>query len=155
MTETLEQRLMRHEGIRLRPYHDSKGLLTTGIGRCLDTHPLSPVEIKYVGHDGCTKPITIDQAAWLLRRDIADCRMTVAHAFTWAESMTPLRQEVLIEMVFQMGLSKVQKFKHALAAMQNGTYDRAADEMLDSDWHREDSPARAEELAAYMRNGSL
>ena len=35
------------EGIRLSAYRDSKGLLTIGIGHCLDTNPLSEEQISY------------------------------------------------------------------------------------------------------------
>jgi len=38
------QRLTLHEGIRLQPYRCPKGYLTIGVGRNLDTNPLTPEE---------------------------------------------------------------------------------------------------------------
>jgi lysozyme len=152
VSETIEQRIERHEGLRLSAYRDSLGKLTIGVGRCLDTHPFSPIEIAHIGHDGRSKPITEEQAYWLLDRDIQACRITVEHSFPWATDMTQIRQEVLIEMVFQMGIVTLLKFVNTLAAMKAGNYDAAANGMLQSAWHSQ-TPARAEELANLMRMG--
>lgn len=152
--ETLEERIKRHEGLKLRPYYDNAKppKLTIGYGRCLDTHPLSPAEIAYIGHDGRKLPITPDQAQWLLERDIGACERSVAVTFPWAASMTQTRQDVLVEMVFQMGMATLLKFVHTLSAMKAGDYDDAAADMLDSAWHAQ-TPGRAEELADLMKNG--
>ena len=42
------QRLIAHEGLRLQPYFCSKKKLTIGVGRCLETNPLTAEEIKDV-----------------------------------------------------------------------------------------------------------
>ena len=53
-------------------------------------------------------------------------------------------------MACRMGCAGVRGFKKMLAAVAVRDYAEAADEMLDSKWHREDSPARAERMAALM-----
>ena len=45
------QRLILNEGISLNPYYCSSHKLTIGVGRCLDTNPLSSEEISVIGHD--------------------------------------------------------------------------------------------------------
>jgi lysozyme len=60
-------------------------------------------------------------------------------------------QGVLIEMIFQMGYPRVSKFKKTLKAMDEGKFNIAADEMIDSRWHSQ-TPARAKELSTIIRN---
>ena len=60
-------------------------------------------------------------------------------------------QGVLIEMLFQMGYPRVSKFKKTLKALDEGDFKTAANEMLDSRWHKQ-TPARAIELSTIIRN---
>jgi len=60
-------------------------------------------------------------------------------------------REVLIEMVFQLGVGGVSKFKKFLAHLSTGTYHLAADEMLDSRWAKQ-TPQRAEKLSYIIRS---
>lgn len=59
---------------------------------------------------------------------------------------------VVTEMAYQMGLPSLQQFKRFKKAIEDGDYQRAADEMLDSKWARHDSPARAEHLSKIVRS---
>ena len=59
-------------------------------------------------------------------------------------------KEVLIEMVFQLGVGGVSKFKKFLANLSTKTYHLAADEMLDSRWAKQ-TPMRAEKLSYIIR----
>ena len=135
MTEVLRDRIARHEGFRGRPYKDSLGFITIGFGRCLDT-----------------KGISQDEGLYLLDDDIGDATREVLGALPWVEQMDEVRRGVLIEMCFQLGLDGLMQFKHMLAAAQQSIWDRAADEMLSSTWAQQ-TPERAQELAALMRNG--
>jgi lysozyme len=60
------------------------------------------------------------------------------------------RQQILIEMAYQMGGRGLMKFKRFLAALKEGNFSLASDEMLDSSWARDHTPARAKRLAARM-----
>jgi len=55
-------------------------------------------------------------------------------------------------MVYQLGFSGTSKFRNFLSALNSQAYDKAADEMLDSKWHRQ-TPERCERLAKMMREG--
>jgi len=136
VTESLRDRIARHEGFRSKPYKDSLGFLTIGIGRCLDTKGISQAEGLY-----------------LLDDDIGDATRELLGALPWAEQLDDVRRGVLVEMVFQLGLAGVLAFKHMLAAAQQGIWDRASDEMLSSQWAQQ-TPARAQELAGLMKNGT-
>lgn len=59
---------------------------------------------------------------------------------------------VVTEMAYQMGLPTLQQFKKFKKAIEDGDYQRAADEMLDSKWAKQDSPERAEHLSKIVRS---
>jgi lysozyme len=132
--DILEPRLREHEGVRFMPYRDSKGLLTIGVGRCLETKGLSAKEVDY-----------------LLDNDMVDSVMSVVRSIPWAQDLDEDRFSVLAEMAFQMGIGGLLGFKVFLELLKVGYYEKAADEMLDSKWAKEDSPKRALELSDIIR----
>jgi lysozyme len=68
------------------------------------------------------------------------------------DALSPVRQAVLIEMVFNMGLQSVLGFRQMLAHLEAGRYDAAAMEMLNSRWARQVGP-RAKNLSEIMSRG--
>ncbi len=142
MTETLSGRIIRHEGIRLKPYRDTLGNWTIGVG-----HEITPEQATGEYGNGLTE----DQAMEMLEDDINKAQVEV-NALQWTSSLCQIRQEVLIEMVFQLGMAGVMKFTDFLFRVRSGDWDGAAHAMLDSLWHRE-TPERCEELAHLMLTG--
>lgn len=134
--ESLRDRLIRHEGIRLAPYRDTEGKLTIGIGRCLDTEGISH-----------------DEAIYMLDNDIKNVQQQTAKAMPWILGIDDERQEVIYEMVFQLGINGVMQFQKMLSAIRQGDYLTASKEMINSQWHQQ-TPQRCEELADIMLNGS-
>jgi lysozyme len=132
----LRPRLELHEGVRLKPYRDSRGFLTIGIGRNLDI-----------------KGISREEADILLGNDIVESIDLVRHNIPWSVNLDPQRFSVLVEMAFQMGVGGLLLFRKFLKALEEGDYERAAQEMLDSKWAREDSPKRALKLFDIIRSG--
>lgn len=63
-----------------------------------------------------------------------------------------VRQEVLLEMIFNMGLPRLLGFKKMLAAVEAGDFETAAKEMLNSLWAKQVGK-RADRLAELMRTG--
>lgn len=135
MTETLSQRLLRHEGIRLRVYKDSLGKITIGVGRCLETEGISE-----------------DEAMIMLQNDIDDVKEAVAQVFPWMLGLDDARKDVLYEMAFQLGIGGLQGFPKMIVAIRDHDYKTASKEMLNSAWHIQ-TPGRCEELAKIMLNG--
>lgn len=131
----LRAQLTRHEGCVLKPYRDSVGVLTIGVGR----------NLEHVGIDE-------DEAAYLLSRDIDRAVVGVVHRFPWVADLTPARQSVLVNMCFNLGLAGLSKFVHTLELVKRGEYDAAADAMLHSKWATQ-VKGRATELAEQMRCG--
>lgn len=140
----LEQ-LKRHEGLRLDAYRCSAGALTIGYGHNLDQHP-----VPNVGQEG--DRISKVEALKLLELDVRSCGQELDSVFSWWRRLNEPRQAVLLNMCFNMGLTKLMKFKRMWTALESENFMRAADEMLDSKWKR-DVKGRAYELAAQMQSG--
>lgn len=131
---TLRDRLIAEEGYRTHLYKCSAGYWTIGVGYNIEERGL-PDDIIQELLDRTMREAH-DEA-----RTLVDNWLRLSYA----------RQSVLIAMVFQMGINRVRKFKRMLAAIEAFDFDTAADEMLDSKWARDDSPARAQREAEIMR----
>ena len=58
---------------------------------------------------------------------------------------------ILLEMIFQLGIGTLHKFKKFIKALQENNWNNAADEMIDSRWHQQ-TPERCKTLANRVRN---
>ncbi len=133
--DRLKAVLVRHEGLKLRPYRDTVGKLTIGVGRNLDD-----------------RGITKDEALYMLENDIRTAEEELDQRIPWWRELDDVRQEVLLNMAFNLGVPKLMKFKRFLKALKEGNYGQASDEMLNSLWAQQVG-RRAKELAFAMRNG--
>jgi lysozyme len=131
----LEMNLRQEEGMRLKPYLDTHGKLTIGVGRNLDDLGINEAEVLY-----------------MLNNDMDRCGWELDRAVTGWRRMNPDRQAALCEMNFQIGLTKLLGFKKMLAALLAGDWETAAKEALDSTWGRE-FPKRAERIANTFLTG--
>jgi lysozyme len=127
--------LERDEGLRRFPYRDTVNKLTIGIGRNLDDNGISE-----------------DEAKMLLRNDIADILATLrTNIVGWSE-LGEARQRALCNLGFNMGWTRLSRFKKMRAALESGDYELAADEALNSRWAKQVG-ARAQRVAALLRQG--
>ena len=128
--------LTRDEGLRLKPYLDTVGKLTIGIGRNLTD----------VG-------ISEDEAQYLLRNDIAAAERLLDTNVGWWRRMDPDRQRVLINMAFNLGPGLLE-FHQTLYYIAIGDYASAADQRMLSKWAQQVGP-RAKRLADRMRGRQI
>lgn len=119
------------EGFREKPYLDTLGVPTFGIG------------FTY---------ITEDEADWILEKRVKEIEGDIEKKYPWYKQLTCTRQDVIISMVYQLGFGGIAKFKKFLAAMERNDYDTASEEMLDSLWARQ-TPHRAKRQSDMIRNG--
>lgn len=133
--DDLRSMLVLHEGLRLKPYKCTAGKTTIGVGRNLDD-----------------KGITQAEAFDLLEHDIDEVEADLDRTWPWWRQMTDPRQQVLADMCFNLGLSRLKGFVNTIAAMKAGEYDKAADGMLSSLWASQVG-VRAQRLAKMMREG--
>ena len=138
--DDLQARIKEHEGFRDQVYKDSLGFATIGYGHLvLDTdhfiegqsYPKEHLEKVFDGD--------FDTACSNANQLIKDL---------------PLHHQakcVIIEMVFQLGIGGVSKFKNMWKALGEGDYQTASEEMLDSRWAKQ-TPSRAEGLSEIMKS---
>ena len=133
----LTKSLIRHEALKTKPYKCTAGRLTIGVGRNLDDVGISP-----------------DEALYLLKNDIDRCVVDVGRNIPEWKKHNDCRQNVLVEMCFNMGINRMLRFKKMLAALQKNDYATAADEMLNSKWATQVGN-RAQTMAQMMRTGKF
>ena len=130
----MRQQLRIHEGYETKPYTDSVGKLSIGVGRNLDDIGLSDDEIQL-----------------LLDNDI-NRAMKGAEKFSWWKDLDSVRQMVVLDMLFNLGLAGFCKFRKTISYIASEDYMKAAEEMKDSRWHEQVGP-RALRLEEMMRTG--
>ena len=150
LLERIKEQLLRHEGLRLKPYRCTAGKLTIGIGRNLDDCGISQTE-AYV----------------LLENDIQNCERQLLDEIP--EIYNPLdevRKSVLLNMCISipqsrfaplrepcyLGINGLLGFKNTLGFISVGDWERAANGMLASKWAKQVG-MRAIELSEMMRKG--
>lgn len=134
MSEGLLEQLRRHEGLRLKPYKDTVGKWTIGIGRNLDD----------VG-------ITEAEALHLLANDVKRVKKELDYRIPWWSELPPKAKQVLQNMCFNLGWPRLAGFRKFLDALERRQYSIAADEMLDSRWAQQVG-YRARELSDMVRS---
>ncbi len=109
------EQLTRDEEWRKRPYRDSVGKLTIGVGHNLDDKPISDRAVRVILED-----------------DVEDAKRDLYAALPWAKSLSEPRQAALLNMCFNMGIGGLLTFQKALTAMQAKDWPRAGAEILHS-----------------------
>jgi lysozyme len=133
--------LRRHEGCRLSVYKDTVGVWTIGYGHT-----------KGVTKD--TKPITQEQADEWLREEMIESIKALKEAYPWVVNLDKVRQTVLVNMCFNLGINRLSKFKNTLRFVEVGDYKNAALNMEKSLWAAQVGQ-RATELMKRMATGKI
>ena len=138
--QELKDRIKEHEGYVNTIYKDSLNFATIGYGHLIvDGDPYEEGQ-EY-------SKVILDQQ---FDEDF-DIALSGAEKILGVSEMNFKAKCVIIEMVFQLGIGGVSKFKKALKAVDEEDWDTAADEMLDSKWSKQ-TPERAAELSSTMRS---
>jgi|TARA_R110000787_G_scaffold174086_1_gene286644 lysozyme len=138
MTDKIIEMLRLHEGVEQYVYTDHLGYETIGVGRCIR---------KNVGLG-----LSDDEINYLLSNDVDRCVKELGASFSWFSALNEARRDAMINLCFQLGLTKLLKFKNFLASMQEGDYEAASTHLLDSLYARQ-TPARADEVAEIIVSG--
>ena len=133
----LVAQLKRHEGVKSHAYKCTANMITVGVGRNIDEH----------GGIG----LSDDEINYLLENDIKRCKQELI-ALSWFTDLDSVRQDALVNLCFNLGLTRLMGFKNAMAAMAEGDYERAADEFYDSRWAKQ-VKSRADEVCEMIRTG--
>lgn len=125
------------EGRKPRIYTDTVGKITGGVGRNLTDNGFSQDEIDL-----------------MLSNDIAKATSTARQLVPGFDHLSDVRQEVLVNMAFNMGYQRLSGFKMMLAAVNASDWTEAATQMLSSKWAAQVG-ARATRLANAMKTGAF
>ena len=139
MIADITRQLKSDEGFRRTVYQDSLGYWTIGVGRLVD--PSRP--------DSGLRDSEIE---FMLRNDIEDRITALGKVLPWFLDLDEVRQGVLVNMAFQLGVKRLIGFSTTLQMVAQGRYEDAAQQMLKSKWAAQ-TPERAKRLAQQMKTG--
>ena len=151
-------KLIEHEGMVLNVYKDTLGIDTIGIGRNLKDRGISKEELAYLDIPNMDAVyqhgITEADARFLAMNDIKIVEDELCRVHTCVEELDSVRQLILMDMAFNMGVPRLCKFKKMWNAIHEKNFEAASYEMLDSRWARQVG-RRANKLSDAMKTGEF
>lgn len=125
------EKILEEEGFRSKPYPD----------------PIHGWDVPTFGH-GLTY-ITEAQSKQIAMEHYQG-KWDQLIVFDWFFNLPEEAQNIVAHMAYQMGVGGVLGFEQMIKALKEKDFEKAADEMLDSEWAR-DTSARAQRLSTRMR----
>jgi lysozyme len=139
----LARDLRQDEGLSLRPYQDHLGYWTIGVGN------------RFILGEEVTKNTPpLKSEAQAMELFYSDIYQALLDAHEWYPDLHLLREdraEVVAQMAFQLGLTKLRQFVGTRRALAAGDYQAVARHMRNSLWYKQ-TTNRAERLARIMEN---
>lgn len=130
--------LIRDEGLRVKPYVDTVGKLTIGVGRNLTDRGITPAEARY-----------------LLDHDIAIAEQDCYDAFPWFADLDEDTQRAVVNLSFNLGITKLRTFTETLQLIADGRRSSAASHLLTLPWAAQVGAGRAGRVAALLRGPGI
>ena len=144
--EKLKEQIKRHEGEVLEVYADSLGYLTLGVGYLIQ--PNDPAHGQPAGtpvsQEVVDKYYEID-----FDKHLEETKHVIGHDVF--DGLPGEIQEVLVNMCFNLGGTRLGKFRNMLNAVEDHDWERMAVEMEDSRWFKQVG-RRSVELQEIVRN---
>ena len=135
MSKLINQ-LKRHEGLSLSMYKCTADKWSIGYGINLEAG-ITEKEAEML------LVMRVEKVSFELLRKLPTSINTI---------LNEARENVLINMAFNLGVNGLLKFKKMIAALEVGNYNEASIQMMDSKWARQVG-SRAKELAEQMKTG--
>ena len=141
----LFEQLKIDEGVVYEVYLDHLGYPTFGVG-----HLITEDDIER--HVEVGTPITEERVEFVFEKDLDICinECFKLYGDNW-QTFPEEVQEILANMMFNMGRPRLSKFKKMNAALIVGDWKEAAKEGRDSRWHKQVTN-RAERLMSRLEN---
>ena len=139
--ERLLESVKKHEGYRNKVYLDTLGKRTVGVGHLC-------VEDFWEDDKEYEESFLME----ILQKDLQEAirgakELMEEHG---CADIDERAEEIIIEMVFQLGRTGVKKFRNMWKALSEQNYIGASFEMLDSKWAKQ-TPNRAKDMADQMK----
>ena len=128
--------LLYHEGYNRKLRKNSFGRLIIGVGYDIEERGLPGDIIKELFH-----------------RDVTRIWRECKEQFPWWDQLSAIRQEVLLDMCYCLGIEKLSKLHKLLNAVAQKDYEEAARCILDSEFARR-FRTRAYDLAQAIRTNN-
>ena len=142
--EKLREELEIDEGCKYEIYLDHLGYPTFGIG-----HLITRDDPEYGWEVGAS--IDTVRVHETFESDIEGVLSDCSKLYSDFEDLPEEAQRVIANMMFNMGYTRLSKFKNMKLSVDDRNWDIAADEMVDSRWYYQ-VPNRAKRLVERMRN---
>ena len=134
MIKKIKKLLIKHEGLKLKPYICPAGKLSIGVGRNIEDNGISK-----------------DEAMYLLENDIKRCEKELREIFPKYDELPENVKIGLIDMIFNMGKPKFLTFKKMIRAIKERDFKKAAKEAKNSRWC-EQVKSRCEDVYELLRS---
>ena len=131
----LQAEMVNDEGLKTKPYRDTVGKLTIGIGRNLDD-----------------RGITKEEAYFLLSTDIEIAESDLDKNTPWWRDLSDARQRAILNMCMNLGWPRLSGFAGMRSALKTGDYERAATESEHSLWASQVG-SRAQRIGKLLKDG--
>ena len=146
---SLIERIKLAEGFSSLPYRDINRYFSIGYGHLISTDATLPYDQALVLSGGAWNT---DQATAAIEPAIESSRLSLDRAFPWFRNLDSSRQESFTELCYNMGINRLSKFTHLLAAAQSAQWVVVAVELMDSLYARQVG-ARAKRIAIELGTG--
>ena len=153
---SLSPDIIHEEGLRLKPYKDTRGYTTVGIGFNMD----NPTARKVWKEAGVTAPfqavkqgrqaLTEAEAKKLAQKSYEIAKNDTKRLYPNFNKMSKNRQQALVNLSYQLGGPKLAEFDKANRAIRNGRFDVAAKHLAMSAWAKQ-TPERAKRIIAMLK----
>ena len=144
--EEVYEQLKIDEGVKYEIYNDHLGYATFGIGHLvLETDPEHGSDIG--------TPVSEERVKECFEKDLSTAieECYALYGEGTFDDFPDTVQQVVVNMMFNMGRTRLSKFKNFTAALEEGDWARAAVEGRDSRWHKQVTN-RAERLMVRLEN---
>jgi len=141
--EQLREQLEIDEGVKYEVYLDHLGYPTFGIG-----HLVREADPEHGCEVGTS--VSADRVAEAFEQDVQTVLSDCTKLYSNFDDLPEEAQQIIANMMFNLGYTRLSKFKGMKAGVDACDWNRAADEMVDSAWYKQ-VPNRAKRLVNRMR----
>lgn len=135
--------IKKHEGVRTKPYKDSLGLWTVGVGHLIGDGKTLPPEWN--------RELSMKEVDELFAKDYMHHKEMATKTPGWNKA-NETGQAAMIDLAFNMGGAWYKKFPNTAKALESGDFNKAADGLEDSKWYTQ-VKGRAVKIVDMIRNG--
>lgn len=146
--------LIEHENYYAKPYLDSKGIITVGIGTA-STKGLFEYEKEVLGINNIDEITYLDlkTAKWLANNEI-NYIIKRLEKYKWYKIAPNYIQIAVQDLCYNLGVSGFLKFKKTISYLEKQDYQMAGTELLDSSYLT-DVKGRAIRISILIQTGKL